>query len=181
MAAAPRNYWMIAVSPGYFAALEKGRFGAVGLGRAHKKRAQRMEPGDRILIFIAGELTFAAALTVTGGCYEEDALLFPPEPGGETYSWRVPANVDAALGAERRLDARLLAPRMEYVRKWTAERWPLAFQGMLHLVPKADFLMLEAEMQRAQRGAGPERSPQPAPPPAETYACELDRMAAGAA
>ncbi|MCE2469394.1 MAG: EVE domain-containing protein [Dehalococcoidia bacterium] len=181
MAVTPRNYWMIAVSPGYFGMLEEGGFGVVGLSRTHKKRAQRMERGDRILVFIARDLVFAAALTVAGACYEEDTPLFPPEPRGETYPWRVPVKADAALGLQERLDARLLAPRMEYVRKWTAERWPLAFQGLLHLVPKADFLMLEAEMRRAKRGHKPERS---APRPSaadEAFACELDRMAAGAA
>ena len=181
MATAPRNYWMIAVSPGYFGALEEGGFGVVGLSKAHKKRAQRMERGDRILVFVTGDLAFAAALTVDGACYEDDAPLFPPEPSGEAYPWRVPVKADAALRSEERLDARLLAPRMEYVRKWAAERWPLAFQGLLHLVPKADFLMLEAEMRRANRGAKPGRSVPRASEPDGAFACELDRMAAGAA
>ncbi len=171
---------MIAVSPGYFGTLEEGGFGVVGLSRTHKKRAQRMEPGDRILVFIAGDLVFSAALTVAGACYEEDSPLFPPEPSGEAYPWRVPVKADVALRPEERLDARMLAPRMEYVRKWTAERWPLAFQGLLHLVPKADFLMLEAEMRRARRSPRKQASA-PRPAADEAFACELDRMAAGAA
>ena len=49
------------------------------------------------------------------------------------------------------LDARFIAPRMEYVKRWAPEDWPLAFQGLLHLIPKRDFQLIEHEMRRGRR------------------------------
>jgi hypothetical protein len=37
---------------------------------------------------------------------------------------------------------------MQYVKKWAPEQWPLAFQGLLHLVPKQDFALIEDEMRK---------------------------------
>ena len=48
------------------------------------------------------------------------------------------------------IDARMLAPRLQYVKKWAPERWPLAFEGLLHLIPKQDFSVIEVEMARGK-------------------------------
>ena len=56
------------------------------------------------------------------------------------------------------LDARQIGPRMEYVKKWTPERWPLAFHStLLHLIPRKDFSLIEEEMKKIvyqKEGAG---------------------------
>ena len=44
-----------------------------------------------------------------------------------------------------------VGPGLEYVQKWPAEHWKLAFQGNLHLIPDADFETL--------RGCPRRRSP----------------------
>jgi hypothetical protein len=44
----------------------------------------------------------------------------------------------------------MLAPRLEYVRRWVPEDWPLAFFDKLHLIPQKDFRLIEGEMQRLQ-------------------------------
>jgi len=46
------------------------------------------------------------------------------------------------------MDAREISPRMEYVKKWTPEWWPLAFIGDLHLIPRKDFSLIEDEMKK---------------------------------
>ena len=46
------------------------------------------------------------------------------------------------------IDARALAFRLDYVKRWPAERWPLAFMDTLHLLPQKDFRLIEAEMKR---------------------------------
>ncbi len=180
MATPPRNYWMIAVGAEYLEALERKQHSVVGFGVAHRKRVQRMEPGDRIMVYARNVLAFAAALTVTER-YSEDAHGgFPLEPGGEPYRLLVGTRRNVVLDPTQRLDARLIAPRMDYVRKWTPEWWPLAFQGLLHLIPKADFQMLEGEMRRARRIS---RAPYPFPSlqhAANDGVCALDRQAAEA-
>jgi hypothetical protein len=46
------------------------------------------------------------------------------------------------------LDARQIAPRMLYVKRWAPEDWPLAFQGQVHLLSSQDFSLIEHEMRR---------------------------------
>ena len=47
---------------------------------------------------------------------------------------------------------------MEYVKKWTPERWPLAFHStLLHLIPRKDFSFIEEEMKKVvhqKKGTG---------------------------
>jgi hypothetical protein len=47
--------------------------------------------------------------------------------------------------------AKHIAYRLEYVKKWPPEHWPLAFQGHLHQLPRADFSLLEDEFTRLTR------------------------------
>ena len=57
------------------------------------------------------------------------------------------------------IDARQLAPRLDYVRRWAPEDWYIAFaQTNLHLLPKRDFGLVEDEMRRlrGERPRGPE-------------------------
>jgi len=49
--------------------------------------------------------------------------------------------------------AKYIAYRLEYVKKWPPEHWPLAFQGHLHQLPKTDFTLLEDEILRLVRRA----------------------------
>ena len=80
---------------------------------------------------------------------------------------------DVVLDNEHLVDARFIAPRMQYVKKWAPEQWPLAFQGLLHLIPKQDFGLIEDEMQRGK--IMPDVSLG-----SEDGACILDEMAARA-
>jgi len=53
------------------------------------------------------------------------------------------------LEEEEFLDARQIGPRLDYVKKWVPEMWPLAFLGELHLIPRKDFTLIEEEMKKA--------------------------------
>ena len=46
------------------------------------------------------------------------------------------------------IDALILAPRLDYVKRWAPEDWPLAFFDSLHLLPQRDFRLIEQEMRR---------------------------------
>ena len=50
------------------------------------------------------------------------------------------------------MNANLIAPRLEYVKRWAPEDWYMAFQGNLHLLPKSDFLLIEEEMKKLHFG-----------------------------
>ena len=151
MTRAPRNYWMVAVRPDYYDVCVERNFSELGMGKQQRKRVQRMEIGDRVLFYVTNRMVFGAAATVSGAYFEDPAPLWPSVDPGEVYAWRVKIKPDVVLEEDYEVDARLIAPRMEFVKKWPPEEWPLAFQGLLHLVPKKDFQLIEKEMRRGRR------------------------------
>jgi hypothetical protein len=46
----------------------------------------------------------------------------------------------------------ILGPRLDYVKRWAPENWPLAFWDRLHLLPQRDFRLIEGEMERIALG-----------------------------
>ena len=123
-------------------------FNVQGFETRQRKKVQRMEPGDRLLYYLNGVCKFAAAATVAETYFEEHSQVWVSEHGTEDFPYRVKITVDSALEEGQFLDAFQIGPRMEYVRKWPPEDWPLAFIGALHLVPKNDFFFIENEMRR---------------------------------
>ena len=148
VASTPRNYWMVTMSPSYYQVTHDRGFDVLGMDRAQKKRVQRMEVGDRVLFYVVGWRVFPAIVTIDSVYFEDHSHIWDSPDAKEDFPWRVRLRTDIILKEAEHIDARLLAPRMQYVRKWTPEHWPLAFQGPLHLVPKLDFMMLEDEMRK---------------------------------
>ena len=66
----------------------------------------------------------------------------------EDFPYRINIKPTVVLDEELFIDAHQIAPRMEYVKRWTPERWPLAFMGELHIIPRNDFALIEIEMER---------------------------------
>ena len=130
-----------------------------GMMIRQRRKAQRMEPGDRIVYYITGVQRFGATATVTSKCTEDHGSIWKSEGKADDFPWRVSIKADVALEDEQFLDAREIGPRMEYVRRWPPEHWPLAFQGNLHILPKSDFELLEQEMWKvASKGSTSERA-----------------------
>ena len=144
----PRNYWMLAISPENYQVTKDLGFTVQGLRSALKRKAQRMEVGDRMLFYVTGIQRFAASATVSATFFEEHSRLWKDQNANEDYPYRVHIEPNVALDEDQFIDARQVAYRMDYVKKWIPETWPLAFVGELHLIPKLDFTLLEEEMQK---------------------------------
>jgi hypothetical protein len=141
---------MLAVRPEYYDKCVEQEFTLLGMGRTHRKRVQRMEIGDRVLFYVSERMIFGATASITSTYFEDATPTWPSPDTDETYAWRVRIASDVTPDDLHLVDARLIAPRMQYVKKWPPEQWPLAFQGLLHLIPKQDFSLIEDEMRRGK-------------------------------
>ena len=150
----PHNFWMINSNPPNFNITRRLGFTAQGLKAEYRRKVQRVEPGDRIIYYLTGIRAFAATATVTAAYTETDpAAAGPWRPEGRTgWPYRIGIKPDIVLDESQYIPAGLLAYRLEYIRKWPPEDWPLAFQGNLHLLSKNDFFMLECEMLKLRDG-----------------------------
>ena len=168
-----RNYWMFVTSPEDFQYTKSRGFKIQRLKSHHQRKVQRIEPGDRILYYIGGKRFFAATATATSRYFEDRSPQRRKDGAGDS-PLKVRIHPEIVLDEKDFMDARQIAPRLDYVRRWTPEDWYMAFaQTNLHLLPKKDFILLEEEMQKVKsRNSQPHQNgPSPiedgAAPPAQ--------------
>lgn len=150
----PKNYWMVVTTPENFQTTRQLGFKVHGLKAHHQRKVQRIEPGDRILYYIGGQRYFAATATATSR-YFEDRSPQQQKDGDGVRTFNVSIQPEIVLDEKDFIDARQLAPRLDFVRKWPPENWYIAFaQSNLHVLPKKDFLLVEEEMRKIKTNGG---------------------------
>lgn len=126
---------------------ERG-FSIQGIDTKNRRKAVRMGPDDRILYYVSDKKGFAATATVTSEAFEDHQPIWKHFREQETFPHRVKIEPNVVLHHEQYVDGYQIGPTLEYVKKWSPERWPLAFYGMLHIIPQRDFNLVENELKR---------------------------------
>ena len=158
----PGSHWMIVMTPENFEITRSRGLDLIGLKARHRKKAERMAVGDRILYYVSGVQVFPATATVSSAFFEDHAPIWlNTERKPDVSQWRVRTRADVILQQYEYIDAHQVAPRLLYVKRWAPEDWPLAFQGQVHLLSSADFSLVEGEMRRTidRRKSRRERPP----------------------
>jgi len=139
------RYWVLVGSPDNIARTAALGFSLQGIKSRHRKKAERMAPGDGIAYYVTGHKAFAATVTVSSECFEDHTpiwLSLNPKRPDEDYPYRVRIEPDIIALAVCWVPAEPIARQMTYARKWPAEHWTLAFQGNLHEVDAGDFKLI---------------------------------------
>jgi hypothetical protein len=148
---APKN-WIIVSSVDNFHRTRDLEFTIQGIKSRHRKKAEQMRPGDRIMYYCTGVKAFAGIATITSTYFESDEKIWESgntKRAGEDYPFRVKIEPDLMLDDADFVAAEPLARQMEYAKKWPAEHWTLAFQGNVHLVPEGDYELIRAAIEAA--------------------------------
>lgn len=138
-------YWIIVGAPGNFEKTRELGFSIQGMKSRHRKKAERMKPGDKIAYYITGRKAFAAISTVTSQYFESHEPIWKsadPKKDAEDYPFRVETQLEVALPESEFVDAEPIARQMEYASKWPAANWTLAFQGNVHEINASDFALI---------------------------------------
>ena len=143
-----RNYWMVVQTTEDFETSKEMGFTLHGLRFSQRRRAQRMEPQDSLLYYVSGTRKWSAIATITSTYFEDRTPIWHTTGSSEEYPYRVKLEPTLILDEKDYIDALLLAPRLEYLKRWAPERWPEAFVDTLHLLPQRDFRLIEDEMKR---------------------------------
>ena len=139
---------MFVEAPQNFEFTREIEFSLFGMGAKYRRRAERMQPQDRVLFYINAVRKWPASATITSTYFEDNSPLWHPTTRGESFQYRVKLKPDIVLDEEDYIDAMILGPRLDYVKRWAPENWPLAFWDRLHLLPQRDFRLIEGEMER---------------------------------
>ena len=145
----PGSHWLITLSPENFSVMRELRFGLLGLRSRHRKKAERVALGDRVLYYVLNERVFPATATVTSAYFEDrHPLWINTERKDDPFPYRVHTQPNMVLEPGEGLDAEAIAPRLLYLKRWPPEQWYLALLGDVHLLSAQDFMLVEREMQR---------------------------------
>lgn len=142
-----------------FEILREINFSLFGMGPKYRRRAERMKPDDRVLFYVQGLRKWPASATITSNYFEDDTPMWKPMTKNDSFRYRISLKANIVLDECDYIDAKLLAPRLEYIKRWIPEDWPLAFWDRLHLLPQADFRLIEDEMQRIASKMTPREDP----------------------
>jgi EVE domain len=163
----PGSHWLITLSPENYEITRGTRFNLLGLRNRHRKKAERVAVGDRVLYYVLEERIFPATATVTSAYFEDrHPVWINRERKDDPFPYRVHTQPNLVLEPGEGLDAEALAPRLLYLKRWPPEQWYLALQGDVHLLSSQDFQLVEREMQRVfesrrSRRERPPRRPEP--------------------
>jgi hypothetical protein len=152
------RYWIIVGSPENFATTAAHGFTIQGMKSRHRKKAERMGPGDKIAYYITGRKAFAGVSTIESPYFESHERIWTstdPKKAAEDYPFRVHIRPDVILADEDFAGAEPIARRMSYTKKWPEQNWTLAFQGNVHEISAEDFeIIRDAIAARVPAGAG---------------------------
>lgn len=146
------TYWMLVSSPDNFERARALGFPLLAMKSRHIRKAEKVQPGDRILYYATGVMAFAGSFTVTSTFYESHEPLFHSKKDGEDYPYRFSVKADLTLPAARFVAVTSLLPDLTWVKKWPVDHWHLAFQGNVHALSADDFATIERAIERAGVG-----------------------------
>ena len=151
-------YWIVVGSPENFRRTAEHGFTVQGIKSRHRKKAERMGPGDKIVYYLTGLKAFAGIATIASPFFESHERIWAsgdPKKAAEDYPYRVRIAPDLILPEVEFVAAEAVARRMTYVAKWPEANWTLAFQGNVHEIGETDYLLIrEAIGARRPAGAG---------------------------
>lgn len=138
-------YWIVVGSIDNFRKTAELGFTVQGLKSRHRRKAERMAPGDKLVWYVTGLKAFAGVATITSPFFESHERIWQsvdPKKAAEDYPYRVRIEGDVVLPEAEFAPAEDVARRMAYVAKWPAENWTLAFQGNVHEIGEADYRLI---------------------------------------
>ncbi len=140
--------WMINTTRENFDITKERGFKLLGVDSPNSRKASQMAKGDRLVFYVREAKGFAAAATVTGKSFQNASPIWKHHTKRERFRNRVNIDADVILEPEEWVDAFQVGPTLEYVKRWPPEMWDLAFFGMVHIISKRDFDLLEGELNR---------------------------------
>lgn len=146
-----RQYWILVGSRENFATTKSHGFRIQGFRSRHRKKAESMHPGDRLIYYLTGEQGFAAIAVVTSTMFEDHTLIWVsrnPKKAAEDYPWRVEIEPELVLSGIT-VRAEELALVLHHTQKWPPVHWRLAFQGQLHRVDEHVYELKRQALEQA--------------------------------
>lgn len=143
--------WLLVSSADNFEKNRELGFRQAAMKSRHRRKWERVAPGDRVLFYLTGVKAIGGVCRVTGAPFESHERIWGSgSKPDEDYPWRFPTEpiVTLAPGSYVPAEPLALGP-LEYPKRWPTENWTLAFQGNVHELSDADADIVEAAVRQA--------------------------------
>ena len=134
----PTN-WLLVSSADNFETSRARGFDIAGMKSRHRRKAERVAAGDRVLYYCTVVKSIGGVAEVTGPYFEDHTPIWESNRPGEVYPFRFPVQIVKARPAGDYLPLDEMVHSLEYPKRWPAANWTLAFQGNVHILSDADF------------------------------------------
>ena len=131
--------WLLVSSADNFETSRARGFDIAGMKSRHIKKAVRVQPGDRVIYYLTVVKSVGGIAEVTGTYFEDHAKIWESNKPGEVYPYRFPVKILCARDKGQYQPMDELVPQLEYVKRWPAQHWTLAFQGNVHVLNDDDY------------------------------------------
>ena len=138
--------WLLVSSADNFETSRARGFDIAGMKSRHRKKAERVQAGDRVFYYLTVVKSVGGVAEVTGSFYEDHTEIWESNRPGEVYPFRFPVKIDYARNKGEYLQLETLVPALEYPKRWPAANWTLAFQGNVHVLNDTDAALIEAAL-----------------------------------
>ena len=149
---AETNYWIIVGPTENFDKTRALGFTVQGMKSRHRKKAELMKPGDKLIYYLTGIKAFGGIVTVTSNYFEDHEIIWRStnkKRQEEDYPFRVKIEADLVLADGEYIPAEPIARVMTYVQRWPVENWTLAFQGNVHHIDDRDYQLIRSAIAEA--------------------------------
>ncbi|HEY3330253.1 MAG TPA: EVE domain-containing protein [Capsulimonadaceae bacterium] len=138
-----RTNWLLVSSPDNFETSRARGFDIAGMKSRHRKKAERVKAGDRVVYYTVGLKAVAGISEATGPYFESSEHIWTSNKEGEEYPFRFPVKPLYIRDKGDYVPMVDLVPVLEYPKRWPAEHWTLAWQGNVHVLSDADYQIIE--------------------------------------
>jgi hypothetical protein len=134
---------MVVTTPENYRRTRARRFTVQGVKARHRRKVERIAPGDRVCWYLVGIAGFVATATVTSPGFEDARPIWVSTGRPDPYPWRFKIARDVVRDPEDAIPAASIVDRLAFTRRWPRAHWRLAFQGNLHEIGRRDFAVIE--------------------------------------
>lgn len=138
--------WLLVSSADNFETSRARGFDIAGMKSRHRKKAERVAAGDRVIYYLVGVKSVGGLSEVTGPSYEDDTPIWVSNKPGEQYPFRFPVRLMYARPAGDYLPMESIVHTLTYPKRWPPQHWTLAFQGNVHVLSDADYDLIAAAL-----------------------------------
>src|SRR5579875_3672637 len=110
--------WLLVSSPDNFETSRARGFDIAGMKSRHRKKAERVAPGDRVVFYLVGVKSVGGLAEVTGTYFEDHTPIWESNKPGELYPFRFSVKPILIRDRGDYLPMETIVHALTYPRRW---------------------------------------------------------------